>query len=365
MSLQTLSSYLMPSCFALMLLPNKHQAQGLGNALEFNTQLSIQVFSDGANKIAGYATGKSLAYHFSLLNDLNLKGIDVVFNYKDLSKIHVVEKLEPGEFGNMFALIGMLNFSMGNRRLRLVLSPGMGISYLAKTWYTHSNPITSSHLNFSPTANLKLSLGLNAYKAILAGLSIAHYSNAAMRVPNNGLNIVDFNLGVKKYLIQHKPIKLVQYENPDFNKHNLELGVNIGYRGVFYQKRNLYKSGVFFGYKYNFNPSFGLSTGMDAVYYYSVFDSKRYTATYQSKATSLTSWRVGVGAGPTISIRRLSLTAIYGRYLYFNSYWPIYTYWNGSVKYKANNWLAIQAKLYGHREEVDFLGIGVLFNWAL
>lgn len=369
MSFRTLSAYFLCPlwlfCFALILFPSKHKAQGFADNLEFGTQRSLHVFSDNVNKIAGYATGKSVAYHFSLLNDLNLKSIEVIFNYKDLSKVRVVETLNLGKFGNVFSLIGLLNFSMKSKGLRLSLSPGMGISYLDKTWYTHSNPVTSSHLNFSPTANLKLSVSLGAYTTILTGIGITHYSNAAIRVPNNGLNIVDLNLGVAKKIIRHKALKSVQYKDTVFKKHSVGMSFNIGGRGVFYQKKSLYKSGAFLGYNYHFNPSIGLNTGIDAVYYYSVFDSKRYTETYQSKATSLTRWRVGVGAGPTISVRKLSLTAIYGYYLHFNSYWPIYTYWSGSVKYKVNNWLAIQAKLYGHREEVDFLGLGTAFSWAL
>ncbi|HTM99290.1 MAG TPA: acyloxyacyl hydrolase [Pedobacter sp.] len=351
----------------LTLIYTTINGQETKNEVEFNRLMPFHVFSDRSNKISGHATGKYMVYNIGLLNNLRLNSIAFVFDYKDLTRVKSAESINKNQFGNAYTLIGALNFSLVNiKRLKVIFSPGLGFSYLDETWYTNKNPIIQSHLNFASLVALKMSYELSENTKILTGLSTLHFSNAAIRIPNSGMNMFGLSLGLAKHFKANlnKPLKLFINKELMVHKHNFEFGLNIGSRGVYERKKSLYKSGVYVGYNYRFDPLLELSTGIDGVYYYVPFNLKRYVATYQSKATSFDRWRIGIGAGPTVNLGRLSFSALYGYYLHYQSYIPIYTYWNTSIKVKFNSWLAGQAKLYGHQEEVDFLGVGCVFNWT-
>ncbi|MOA58038.1 hypothetical protein D3C78_1823460 [compost metagenome] len=59
---------------------------------------------------------------------------------------------------------------------------------------------------------------------------------------------------------------------------------------------------------------------------------------------------------------RLAMMAKYGYYLHYNSLKDIKTYWTAGLKYNVVDWAAIQAKIYIHQTEADFVGFGFLIT---
>lgn len=63
---------------------------------------------------------------------------------------------------------------------------------------------------------------------------------------------------------------------------------------------------------------------------------------------------------------RLAVMAKYGYYLHYNHFSPsgkdIKTYWTAGLKYYVLSWAAVQAKVYIHKTEADYLGFGIMLT---
>ena len=339
--------------------------------IEFSPQVSVGVFT-AEHKLSGRAYGGELIYHMNTANPrpwmrmLNLKSLDLVFNYKNMSDIVMLSDPRPNRFGDSYALIGALNFSLLKvKRAELFVTPGLGLGYLGKTWFTNQNVLVGSHLNFSSRIALKLATWVTPSARLTAGLDILHFSNAGTRVPNNGMNVSSVSLGVVQSLNTNKMLAndTVSWRKPvDYKKHSIDFGIGIGRRGVYRSKNGLYKTGLYAGYNYRLNSVFGVGAGVDAVYYHTIYDPLRNVETYQSKASSFDRWRIGAAIGPDLWMGRMGLMVKYGYYLHYNSLMDIKTYWTAGLKYNVLDWVAVQTKIYIHQTEADFAGFGLMFS---
>lgn len=344
--------------------------QDTRNNIEFAPQVSLGVFT-AQNKLTGTAYGGEVIYHMNTtanprpwMKMLNLKSLDLVFNYKNMSDIVMVSDPRPDRFGDSYALIGALNFSLLKvRNTELCVTPGLGLGYLGETWFTNENVLVGSHLNFSSRIGLKLITKIGASTRLSAGLDILHFSNGGTRVPNNGMNVSSVSLGLVQSLKTNAIADTASWRKPvNYKKHSIDIGVNIGRRGVYRSKEGLYKTGLYAGYNYRMNTVLGFGAGVDAVYYHTVYDPLRNEQTFQSKASSFDRWRIGLAVGPDLWMGRLGLMVKYGYYLHYNSLMDNKTYWTPGLKYYALDWAAVQAKIYIHQTEADFVGFGFIFT---
>lgn len=342
------------------------------NSIEFTPQVSLGVFT-AQNKLTGTAYGGELIYHMNTTTNprpwmkvLNVKSLDLVFNYKNMGDIVMVSDPRPNRFGDSYALLGALSFSLLKvNKTELLVTPGLGLGYLGETWFTNENVLIGSHLNFSSRIAMKLNTQIARSTKLSAGIDILHFSNAGTRVPNNGMNVSSVSLGIVQALGMKCTVKAdtSSWRKPlAYKKHSVDFGVNIGRRGVYRSKDGLYKTGLYAGYNYRLNSVFGLSTGVDAVYYHSIYDPLRNAETYQSNASSFDRWRVGMAVGPDLWMGRMALMAKYGYYLHYDSLKDIKTYWTAGLKYNVLDWAAVQAKIYVHKTEADFVGLGFLIT---
>ncbi|TKC04139.1 acyloxyacyl hydrolase [Pedobacter frigoris] len=340
------------------------------NSIEFSPQFSVGVFT-AQHKLTGTAYGGELLYHINTENNptawmkaMHLKSIDVVFNYKNMSNIKIDGDARKGLFGDSYALLGGLNISLLKAgKTEFLFSPAFGLGYAGETFFTNQNPLIGGHINFTSRASLKVTTALSPATQLAAGIDVLHYSNAAFRVPNNGINSSSLSLGIIQYLnTPAKPSENISSAEESYKKHSVDIGVNIGRRGVYQSKDGYFRTGLYTGYNYRLNPILALSTGVDAVYYHSVFDPANFGQTYQSYATSYDHWRVGMALGPDIWMGKLALMVKYGYYLHYNSYRDNHTYWTAGMKYNLLDWAAVQAKIYVHKTEADFVGFGFMFT---
>jgi hypothetical protein len=342
------------------------------NNIEFTPQISLGVFT-AQNKLSGTAYGGELVYHLNTTGNprpwmkvLNLKSLDLVFNYKNMSDIIMVSDPRPDRFGDSYALLAALNFSLlktGNSEI--LVSPGLGLGYLGETWFTNENILVSSHLNFSLRMSLKVATRIAPSTKLSAGIDILHFSNAGTRVPNNGMNVSSASIGIIQSLNTKQKVadETTSWRKPlGFKKHSVDFGINFGRRGVYRSKEGLYKTGLYAGYNYRLNSVLGVGAGVDAVYYHTIYDPMRNGETYQSNASSFERWRVGAALGPDLWMGRLGMMAKYGYYLHYNSLKDINTYWTAGLKYNVVDWAAIQTKIYIHQTEADFVGFGFLIT---
>ncbi|WAC42535.1 acyloxyacyl hydrolase [Pedobacter sp. SL55] len=345
-------------------------AQQNAHTLEFNLQKAINSFSANQNKLQGNAYGGELIFHYNVnreakrwSSDLGIKSIDVVFNYKRMHNITRVAAPMKGEFGDSYGLLGGLTFPLANiSKAELEFTPAFGILYAGESWFSNQNPVVGSKLNFGLKAGLKLNVPLNEKTAVAANLDVLHYSNGGTRVPNNGLNVVSVGLSVARALNENITASKPNFEKEVYQKHTFDLGINTGRRGVYQSRDGLWRTGLYGGYNYRFTSYLAFGAGVDAVYYHTIYDANRNLETYQSKASSFDRWRVGAAIGPDLWMGNLAFMAKYGYYIHYNSLLPIKTYWTAGAKYKLNNWLALQSKIYIHQTEADYVGFGLMLT---
>jgi hypothetical protein len=344
------------------------------NSLEFSPQVSLALFTAG-NKLSGSTLGGEFTYHIQK-NDhpgpwmrmLNLNSIDLVLNYKNMKKVVLASDPRPNLFGDAYAMVTALNFTLlKSKYAELWVAPGLGIGYLGQTYFTNRNILIGSHLNFASRMAVKVAAKVAPYTRLSAGLDVLHFSNGGIRTPNYGLNVSSLSFGILKVLrssAQPKRDTTERKEGLGHTRHQFDFGVNIGCRGVVRSKEGLYKTGLYAGYNYRVNELLGCSSGIDAVYYHTVYQNNLQT--YQSLATSLDRWRVGLAIGPDFWMDRLAVMAKYGYYLHYNNFSKsagvVKTYWTAGLKYYVMNWAAVQTKVYLHKTEADYLGLGVLLT---
>lgn len=345
-------------------------AQQNAHTLELNLQKGINSFSANQNKLQGGAYGGELSYHYNVnrqpkkwSSDLGIRSIDVTFNYKRMADVTRIANPMEGEFGDTYALLGGLTFPLFNvSKVDVAFTPGFGILYAGESWFSNQNPVVGSKLNFGLKAGLKASVPISKKMAVAANLDVLHYSNGGTRVPNNGLNVVSVGLSVSRALNEDVEVSKPSFGKEENKKHSFDFGVNVGRRGVYQSRDGLWRTGLYGGYNYRLTSYLALGGGVDAVYYHTIYDPNRVLETYQSKASSFDKWRVGAAVGPDLWMGNLAFMAKYGYYIHYNSLLPVNTYWTAGVKYKLNNNLALQSKIYIHGTEADFVGFGLMFT---
>jgi hypothetical protein len=356
---------------ALLFVAYSSFAQDNRNSVEITPLAGVKIFSAEKNTLKGNIWGAEAAYHFNMTENkanyvriFNIKSLDAVLTYHNMEQ--VVVNGDPTTKGLLGSTVGLLGrFEIGLLKVgptQLLLTPGAGVLYSTQTYFTDNrNPIVGSHINFAAQTGLKLYTAVSSSTGIQAGFDIYHYSNGAVRLPNNGVNTYSVSLGVVQKVDQTGPA--TQSNDEGYNqKHSFEIGGDIGARGVFKSREVFYKSGLYAGYNYRLSPVISLKVGVDAVYYFTVFNPDDYLRTFQSDGTSYDRWRVGTSIGTDVWFGKLALMANYGRYLHYRTFFVNKWYWTAGLKYYVKPWVALQARGYIHRTQADYVGYGLLFR---
>lgn len=360
--------------FLLFVIPNVEAQQRIIviDDLEVLPQIAIVTFTS-KSKLIGKAYGGEIIYHINKahgaapwMRSLRVKSVDLIYNYKRMQDIKLDYYLFNGIFADSHALMAGLNMRLANLGpLEALFSPAVGLTYVGETYYTNRNPITSSHINIGLRASLKLALPLTANTQLSGGIDIFHYSNGAYRVANNGMNLSSLGLGISRRIGSKKNTVPDTAMFETYKKHNLEIGIDMGRRGIFRSKKGVFRNGLYVGYSYRIGEVLALSSGFDAVYYHTVFDPNNYFYTHQSFGSSYDRIRLGMGIGADLWMGNLAAMFKSGYYLHYNSFTDTKTYWTAGLRYNFTKTFAAQGKIYLHGTEADYLGFGAIFNIGL
>lgn len=352
----------------LMILAKSSFAQTNNDQIEFTFVEGIKSFTPNKYSIQGTLLGGELGYHFNMADNkadyirmLNISAIDIVASYRNLQSLTIDNDLTSmGSLGDAYSVIARLEIPLlKGGPVKLLFTPGFGLAWSTLNYLDNKNLLVGSHLNMATQAGVKFFIAITSSTGIQAGADLFHYSNGGSRVPNYGINSFNISLGIVQGINQPGPSTQhpLQYEH----KGSLEFGGDIGARGVFESKKELYRSGLYAGYSYRLIPIINLKGGFDAGYYFTVYDPNNSANTFESHATSYDKWRTGISLGADIWLGRFAVMGCYGYYIHFNSYYHNKTYWAPGLKYQVLPWMALQAKSYIHSHEADYLGFGLLF----
>ena len=377
----------------LFLLTKTCFAQNEQNSIAITPVLGLDISSPDNNKLKGSYYGAEFTYQLTMANNnttwvhlLHVQDIGLSFSYFNLQNISLAAKPgSQGFLGSNFGLISSVDMAfLKAGEMTFLFSPGFGFLYATQTYYTTYNPIAGSHLNLAVQAGVKAETPINKSAKIQAGLFFFHYSNAAFKLPNDGLNSINASVGIVEAIHSGGPVR--QKETFRINdKHSFEFALGLGRRGLVQAGRyinpqsgkpialtdtaaqrsatsNLYLLGLYAGYNYRLSGLISLKLGTDLVYYFRPFSYNDFYNTYQETGSSFDNLSVGLSLGTDIWLGRLAVTANYGYYLHYASADSIHGYWIMGGKYYVNHWMALNAKIYIHQFEAHYANFGLSFN---
>jgi len=147
------------------------------------------------------------------------------FYYMDLGNDH-----ELGKFLSLYPFLALP--LVGESDHGLVLRMGVGLAYLTKTYVRQENMFNTaigSHVNYSFHFALRYQRDLGRIR-LGTGLSLSHASNASIRLPNLGANVVAADLTLAWRMNQEKRIFTRTDMRTTEGKEALALFLSLGMR---------------------------------------------------------------------------------------------------------------------------------------
>lgn len=115
----------------------------------------------------------------------------------------------PKVLGHVYALYAFINIPIiRHNKYSFNYEISSGAAYLDKPYNNtdnYYNVSIGSALNFYFNFSLDLKVKLFNRIDLVNRINIKHFSNGAFKVPNQGINIISYNLGLRYYLCKNKP----------------------------------------------------------------------------------------------------------------------------------------------------------------
>jgi len=315
-----------------------------------------------------------------------IKDVSIDASYLDMHNVSLQGMAgSKGLLGSSYGLTANLNMTLFNvSNTAVICAPGIGFEYITQTFHTDGNLIVGSHLNFALQAGIGFETPLSSSVKLKMMANLSHFSNASIKLPNDGLNIATISLSLVKSIGHDGPLLQKEAWGTD-DKTSFEFGIGAGLRGYvktgyFYNQQhvgmyltdsaekkehssNLYQIGIYAGYNYRVNSVFGLRVGTDAVYYTHPFSYDNFFKTYQASFSSYDQMSLGVSIGADLNLGRLAFAANYGRYVHSKFLDPtVHDYWTFGPKYYVTDWMALTVKVYFHGIESGYANFGLTFR---
>jgi hypothetical protein len=175
--------------------------------------------------------------------------------------IYMADFYNPEEIGRPLALYGFFNAPfIRMQKLLLNYELGFGATFNWKSF----KPVTNQYNiaigageSFIIDAGLNLDYQLTDRTDIIAGFSLTHFSNGALKKPNFGINTVAPKIGLKYNF--YKPIKFIARDVPEFDPHNEWIISGFGgVKNLIFDSVNI---DIIEKYEGAFFPVFGISAG--------------------------------------------------------------------------------------------------------
>jgi hypothetical protein len=108
--------------------------------------------------------------------------------------------------GQAFALMPYINFPLvKNKNLTLGFRFALGLGYLTQRFdrlTNYKNLAIGSHFNAAINLMLEARYRINYFLTVTGGISLQHFSNGSLKLPNYGINVPLVNVG-----IAYRPVK--------------------------------------------------------------------------------------------------------------------------------------------------------------
>lgn len=310
---------------------------------------------------------------------LSIKDAEFQASYLNLQNIVFNGTGGPtGLLGSHYAVTAGINILLVKwGEISWVVSPGGGIVYAPKNFYTTSNQnfIIGSALNVLLYARTKVVVPVSPAISLEGGVGISHTSNGSLSFPNDGFDNISAFAGVMAGFNKTKSrTRKMEFEAADskfeiaatFGGRSEEKTgytknpkTNIGYyadTAIQRQTPLIYQANLLINYKYRLNSLFSIMVGTDAAYYFKTFSWNNFFRTYEGPFTSFGHFSLGVTAGVNLSIGRLTFSPGLGYFVLDRFLYPDTRFYTTlSVKYFVTTNVALQVRTIIN----DYSGAGI------
>lgn len=237
---------------------------------------------------------------------------------------------------------------------------GLGLTYLSKTYHPTINPKNTaigSHLNAFINLGIKYRHYFNRNHYLVMGLNFTHSSNGAIKMPNLGINLVQFNFGFGHQFSQLTfPTSTKELEVDKRWKYTI-YGVISGKEeypigGKFYPIGNLS-----FIVSKRFNRMSGLELYADGFYKSSQMAKNHPGMTH----TNL--FQAGIMAAYNLHISKIRVVIGLGGYVFDKFRLDGIFYHRLGVKYQINKHLVTGLIIKSHWAKADYIEYGIGYTF--
>jgi hypothetical protein len=206
-------------------------------------------------------------------------------NYPELGlSLGMIDFANPKQLGYCFSLAPFVEIPLNKKEKpsRLIMRASWGLSYLTKRFdieSNHKNIAIGSHWNAFVQLRWLWHLNINEQLRLEPGFTFSHASNGRAQVPNLGLNVFLFNLGLT-YKFKNDPIQktakdssystwpskheILVWDAIGFNEHEPPGGpkyfANTFSINYYYNLRNTHKWGAGFDIAYDTQNAYHMET---------------------------------------------------------------------------------------------------------
>lgn len=273
------------------------------------------------------------------------------------------------ELGSGSAIFGFVNFPLyRSKRFMLRYKFGSGVGLVSKPFdreNNHKNTAIGSQLNMFLLLQLNAKLQVSDKLGIATGLTFSHYSNGSYKVPNLGINVPTFSIGLTYDIGDYQLTSFDKVEKEHDKGLDLNVQVGAGVREINPVGGAQY--GVFYttieGTR-QMDRRRKLALGVDVFYDASVRVIYNRNPENVESSNPAEFIRYGVHIGHELVIGRLSATVQMGVYLYskYKNDGPLYHRFGYRYQISKHIYADITVKTHWAVAQYVSFGIGYKFN---
>jgi hypothetical protein len=270
----------------------------------------------------------------------------------------------PKQLGNVYALIPYMSLPL-NKSRTLHLKVGTGLGFFHTTYNqieNNLNNVVSSNFTVAINSQLQKKWKLSETLELYSKLGMTHFSNAAVKMPNLGINLVTTSIGVR---FNNDANPAIERKNKsEFEKNNktyLEFGIAAGYKEVSAPG----------GIKYaiinsNLAYIYPLAYKSELLLWADVFHDRslevRLAGENWSKPVFSDFIQTGIMGGYRIRYNKLSFMLTMGAYTYSRYKGLGDLYHRVGIRYQLTNKLSFNTTLKTHFAIADFAEWGIVYR---
>jgi hypothetical protein len=270
----------------------------------------------------------------------------------------------PTQLGNALALVPYMNLPV-NKKRNLQIRAGVGIGYFNTTYNqtdNNLNNVISSNLTVCINAQLQKNWKISDRFELYNKIGMTHFSNAAFKMPNLGINLVTTSLGLR-FADSTTPV-FERKDKSNFEKNKkayFELGLASGLKevgGPGGLKYAIVNANFAFVYPFSFKSEFLLWSD----FFHDRSLEIRLAGNNWKKATTADFIQTGIMGGYRLRYNKLSFMLAMGAYTYSRYKGLGRIYHRVGIRYQLTEKLSLNTTLKSHFAIADFAEWGIVYR---